>query len=90
MHEFYNFFRDKFSGASASYTDIMKKVEALGLEGGEENVDYGVSKLLKEGDLGKLKGLADIVGRKEGFGDVKLDFVVRRRVVDVLKGANTW
>ncbi|GMH73404.1 hypothetical protein TL16_g06179 [Triparma laevis f. inornata] len=34
MHEYYNFFRDKFSGASASYTEIMKQVEALSLEGG--------------------------------------------------------
>ncbi|GMH56522.1 hypothetical protein TL16_g02152 [Triparma laevis f. inornata] len=68
----------------------MKKVEALGLEGGEENMDYGVSKLLKEGDLGKLKGLADIVGRKDGLGDVKLDFVARSRVVDVLERGITW
>ncbi|GMH84605.1 hypothetical protein TL16_g09972 [Triparma laevis f. inornata] len=75
MHEHYNFFRDKFSGASASYTEIMKKVEALGLEGREENVEYGVSKLLKEGDLGKLRGLEDIVGKEKGFGGVKLDVV---------------
>ncbi|GMH68373.1 hypothetical protein TL16_g04913 [Triparma laevis f. inornata] len=86
MHEYYNFFRDKFSGASATYTEVMGKVEALGLDGGEENVEYGVSKLLKEGDVGKLNGLADIVGRKEGFGDVKLDLVLRRRVVEVLEG----
>ena len=79
MHEYYNFFRDKFSGASATYTEVMGKVEALGLDGGEENMEYGVSKLLKEGDVGKLNGLADIVGRKEGFGDVKLDLVLRRR-----------
>ena len=31
MHEYYNFFRDKFAGAS-KYTEIMQKVEALGLE----------------------------------------------------------
>ncbi|GMH53698.1 hypothetical protein TL16_g01505 [Triparma laevis f. inornata] len=83
MHKYYNFFRDKFAGASA-YTEIMRKVEALELEGGEENVEYSVSKLLEEGDLGKLRGLGDIVGRKKGFGDVKLDFVLRRRIVEVI------
>ncbi|GMH73809.1 hypothetical protein TL16_g06285 [Triparma laevis f. inornata] len=31
IHEYYNFFHDKFSGASASYSEITKNVEALGL-----------------------------------------------------------
>ncbi|GMH76384.1 hypothetical protein TrLO_g508 [Triparma laevis f. longispina] len=35
MHEFYNFFRDLYSGASESYAAIMDRVEALGSIGTE-------------------------------------------------------
>ncbi|GMH71391.1 hypothetical protein TrST_g3343 [Triparma strigata] len=47
IHEFYNFFRDLFSGASESYAAIMDRVEALGSIGvgtgeGEGSIAWGV------------------------------------------------
>ncbi|GMH87563.1 hypothetical protein TrVE_jg9523 [Triparma verrucosa] len=91
MHEFYNFFRDLFSGASESYAAIMERVEALGSIGtetgeGEGSVAKGVSDLLKEGDLRRLGGLGDIVGRDNGIGDDSLELVLRRRIVEILEG----
>ncbi|GMH54520.1 hypothetical protein TrST_g12175, partial [Triparma strigata] len=91
MHEFYNFFRDLFSGASESYAAIMERVEALGSIGtetgeGEGSVAKGVSDLLREGDLRRLRGLGDIVGRDKGIGDDSLELVLRRRIVEILEG----
>ncbi|GMI00105.1 hypothetical protein TrST_g4277 [Triparma strigata] len=90
MHEFYNFFRDLYSGASESYAAIMDRVEALGSIGtemgeGEGSVAWGITKLLKEGDLGRLRGLASLVGNRIGFGDEALELVVRKRVVEVFE-----
>ncbi|GMI10584.1 hypothetical protein TrLO_g11192 [Triparma laevis f. longispina] len=96
-HEFYNFFRKNvhsFNGKTLteSYTEVMARVEALGYIGlekgqGERSVAWGISKLLKEGDLTRLMMLGEIVGKDKGFGDVKLNIVVRRRIVEVMENS---
>jgi tetratricopeptide (TPR) repeat protein len=101
MHEFYNFFRDMFAGAS--YELKMNQVESLGKLGtergvGEGSVSRGVAELLKSRDVEQLSLLADVCGLNEGlglggagegFGDVKLEVVIRRRILDVLEGVGS-
>mmetsp|Transcript_12506 Transcript_12506/g.22801 ORF Transcript_12506/g.22801 Transcript_12506/m.22801 type:complete len:605 (-) Transcript_12506:35-1849(-) len=90
MHTFYNFFRELFSDASESYTDILDRAEVLGDLGskrgeGEGSVAANVSKLLHEGDLKRLRGLGLLVGSKTGFGDEDLDLEIRKRIKEVIE-----
>lgn len=86
MHIFYNFFRDLFA-STGNYEGVMKQVEALGNLGtvrgvGEGSVAEGIGKLLREGDLVRLRGLANVL---KGFGDSNLEVIVRKRVLEVLE-----
>ena len=67
---------------SDAYLETMKKVKALGSLGtesgsGEGSIAWGISLLLKEGNLTRLKGLAGVVGKREGFMDLQLEVPVR-------------
>ncbi|GMI08780.1 hypothetical protein TrLO_g10156 [Triparma laevis f. longispina] len=77
MHIYYEFFREMFPGGSDSYEELMKQVAALGNLGtkrgqAEGSVAWGISKLLKEGDLERLRGLGSLVGQKIGGNTKRL------------------
>ncbi|GMH69221.1 hypothetical protein TrST_g1100 [Triparma strigata] len=92
MHIFHEDFCEMLSWSSEPYGELFKRVEAIGSVGtgtgeGEGSVAKGVRDLLEEGNLERLRALADIVGREKGIGDVSCEEPLRRKIMEVLESA---
>ena len=88
MHTYFDYFRAMFQGSSASYEQLMVQVEAVGNLGmkrgqGMGSIAWAISRLLKKGDLKRLRGLANLVGQRIGFGDEALELVLRKKIVEL-------